>query len=259
MKRIVITGGPCGGKSTILDVLQDEFKGKIQVVPEVATMLLSGFPMPNETYPWTEEWQALLQASVLPVQMSMETAHAHRAKVLGCELLVCDRGILDGASYTPGGLDAFCSIHNIDADKALARYDAVIHLESLATSDPEEYQRKRGTNSARFEGVERAQVLEHGVLDAWKYHPQRLILRGETHILAKIQKVTGFVREFIALSSGRQPLRRPFLFALTSTPFPGDMVSIYETPGHRRRRLHWHKLRLSCLTETPGGRDYRAR
>ncbi len=41
-KRIVLTGGPGGGKTTALDLIRREFAGKIASVPEAATMIFSG-------------------------------------------------------------------------------------------------------------------------------------------------------------------------------------------------------------------------
>ena len=41
-KRIVLTGGPGGGKTTAIDLLRREFSKQIVVVPESATMLFSG-------------------------------------------------------------------------------------------------------------------------------------------------------------------------------------------------------------------------
>ena len=42
---VVLTGGPCGGKSSALEVLSDELSGRgvdVYSVPEVPTILLSG-------------------------------------------------------------------------------------------------------------------------------------------------------------------------------------------------------------------------
>ena len=41
-KRIVLTGGPGGGKTTAIDLLRREFSKQIVVVPESATMLFGG-------------------------------------------------------------------------------------------------------------------------------------------------------------------------------------------------------------------------
>jgi hypothetical protein len=48
MLKIVITGGPCAGKSSIISMLKEEFD-EVITVPEAATLLLSGgFPMPGK-------------------------------------------------------------------------------------------------------------------------------------------------------------------------------------------------------------------
>ena len=39
MKRIVLTGGPCSGKSTVQKALRQEFLEQIVLVPEAATLL----------------------------------------------------------------------------------------------------------------------------------------------------------------------------------------------------------------------------
>ena len=45
MKKIVLTGGPSGGKTTALSILKETFGGKIALVQEAATLIYSGgFP-----------------------------------------------------------------------------------------------------------------------------------------------------------------------------------------------------------------------
>lgn len=196
MKKIVITGGPCGGKTTCLKALQEEFMDKIIFVPEVATILLGGgFPLPGKHLEWSEKWQATFQASILPLQVSFEDAFELVAQSNGNQLMICDRGILDGAAYTPGGLEEFSLRYNLDINKAIARYTAVIHLESLATSDPERYG-KTG-NDSRFESFERAQEIEHATRATWIRHNRHLFINGQQEIKDKISKVIDIVRYLI--------------------------------------------------------------
>ena len=146
MKTLVMTGGPCSGKTTVLAALREEFRDRIVLVPEVATVLLEGgFPIPGKHLEWSEEWQAAFQSAVLPLQTSME--NAYRLVAGTDKLVICDRGVLDGAAYTPGGVEEFCSRYGVDKEAALARYTAVIHLESLAVSEPSLYG-KAGTRAA---------------------------------------------------------------------------------------------------------------
>lgn len=200
MKKIVLTGGPCSGKTTVLRALRDEFAGII-IVPEVATLLLEGgFPVPGKHLPWSEEWQASFQAAVLPLQHSLEDTHRLMAVGNGCQLVICDRGVLDGAAYTPGGVPEFSRRYGVDHTLALARYESVIHLESLATAEPEKY--GKAGNDSRFEPLERAQELERATRAAWDAHSRHLVLDGRRGIEGKISQVIGIVRFLLAEKGG---------------------------------------------------------
>jgi len=197
MKKIVLTGGPCSGKTTVIRALQEEFGESIVLVPEVATILLgNGFPNPGKDLPWSEEWQAALQGSVLPLQCNIEDAYALVAKNRNCGVMVCDRGLLDGAAYTPGGLETFTHLYGVDEVEALSRYTAVIHLESVATADPSKY--GKTDNESRFEPLERAVEIEQAVRLAWKGHLRHLIINGRRGIEGKIAECIGIVRFLLA-------------------------------------------------------------
>ncbi len=197
MKKIVVTGGPCGGKSTVLSALREEFVGRVVLVPEVATMLLgSGFPVPGRDLPWSLEWQSAFQAAVLPLQRSIEDALELKAAADGTSVLVCDRGELDGAAYTPGGVPEFCTRFGVNGELALARYSAIIHLESLATADPLKY--GKAGNDNRFEPLEKAVELENATRAAWAAHPRHLVIEGRRGIEGKISEVIGIIRFILA-------------------------------------------------------------
>lgn len=200
IRKIVLTGGPCAGKSTILQALREEFGDRVVLVPEAATILLAGgFPVPGRDLEWSGEWQAAFQPAVLALQSALERSHA----LLAGEregVLVCDRGILDGAAYTDGGLETFCVLYGLDEDEAHARYETVIHLESLATSHPERY----GTegNVSRYESLPRAQELEHAIRAVWRNHPRRIAIGGERGMEGKIADVIAVVRDALVSSGG---------------------------------------------------------
>lgn len=196
MKKVVLTGGPCAGKTTVLEVLRQEFAGQALVVPEVATMLLSGgFPVPGKDIAWSPDWQAAFQSAVLPVQIQLEVAYELRAAEQGAGLLICDRGRLDGAAYTPGGLVEFCRRYGVDVAEAFAAYAAVLHLESVAVGDPDFY--GKANNSARFEDMEAARALELATRGAWVGHPSWTLVSCAGGIEGKIRAVCGAARRLL--------------------------------------------------------------
>lgn len=197
MKSAVITGGPCSGKTTICNAIKEEFGEEAIPAPEVATMLLSsGFPVPGRDLPWSQDWQDAFQGAVLPVQTSIENAFKLKANGAQRRILICDRGVLDGAAYTQGGLEEFCKRYNVDLQASLRRYSAVIHLESLATADPGKYG-KTGNNN-RFEPLERAQELELATQQVWKSHPRHIMITGKRGIEGKMSEVFGIIRFLLA-------------------------------------------------------------
>jgi predicted ATPase len=197
MRKVVLTGGPCSGKSSVQRALREEFGTVIVLVPEAATLLLGGgFPMPGKDLPWSPQWQAAFQGAVLPLQRSLEESCLLVARGQGARLLVCDRGLLDGAAYTPGGVEVFCRTFGIDLSEALSRYEAVLHLESLAIADPPRY--GPAGNAQRFEALEEAVRLEAATRAAWEGHPRRLIFDGRGGVEMKIAAVIDFLRGLLA-------------------------------------------------------------
>ena len=94
--RIVLTGGPGGGKTTAADLLRREFANRVALVPETATMLfLGGFPRVAEP-----DAVRSAQTAIFHVQRNLEDVQA--ARYPG-QILLCDRGTVDGAAYWPDG------------------------------------------------------------------------------------------------------------------------------------------------------------
>ncbi len=189
--KIVLTGGPCAGKSTTLEALKQKFNGRLLVVPEVATILLSGgFPIPGQHVTHSQEWQSAFQTAVCTTQVSLEQAYELVACEKGINILVCDRGQLDGAAYTPGGIKEFCKLYKINEAQAHKRYKAVIHLESVATANSQLY--GKAGNENRYETLDEAESLEHRTRAAWKNHTNWYFVPGNSGIDDVIKGATSF-------------------------------------------------------------------
>lgn len=197
MRRIVITGGPCSGKTSCLKAVQEHCGDHVAIVPEVATILLQGgFPRPTVAVAnWPTGYHQLLQKAVLDLQHSLEDACQLLAQQANKTILVCDRGVLDGAAYWPDGLEAYLKHFNLCLRTTHTQYDAVVHLESLATAMPELF----GTmnNPHRYESLAEAQEREHATCQAWQNHPLRLFIPGNQPLDTKVRQVLTLVRSFL--------------------------------------------------------------
>lgn len=124
--KIVLTGGPASGKTTVANSLQN--KGFV-VVPEV-----SRFVMERGLYPrvgaWTPEWQLGFQEFIAKIQRAVEKSYRD-------EPLILDQGIYDSIGYmmtlfpnlAPEQILGFLS-EVLNGD--LPRYDAALILETIA-------------------------------------------------------------------------------------------------------------------------------
>ncbi|OFW83541.1 MAG: hypothetical protein A2018_03645 [Alphaproteobacteria bacterium GWF2_58_20] len=203
MQKIVLTGGPCAGKSTVLQALKQRYGNKVMVVPEAATMLMgSGFPMPGRDLPWSPAWQECLQKAICSLQCALEDACMLAARENGAEILVCDRGLLDGAAYTEGGLPAFQEKFGLDTAAAHARYARIVHLESVAVCAPHLY--GTASNQVRFESVEEAAALDAKTRAAWQGHPAWQQVSGAGGMDRVVENVFRLVDAMLA-----KPVKRP--------------------------------------------------
>lgn len=174
MKRVVITGGPAGGKSTVIRYLTERHSPNMAFVPEAATLLLSGgFPAPDATYPWSESWQRNFQEVVAATQVSLEQTYSQRAIQAHKQLLICDRGLVDGAAYLHGGIRELSNITQQEPSNMFDRYDLVIHL---TTSAKQSTGYQKHTNPHRFEKAAQAIALDTRTYEAWQNHPNLHVL-----------------------------------------------------------------------------------
>lgn len=182
-KRIVLTGGPCAGKTTCLRELGRLHGSHVILVPEASTLLLSGNippPMGHGDWPKTiqggERWRRAFQAQILATQLHLEKTMEALAEEAGALAIICDRGLLDGAAYWPEGLEDFLSHFGLDLDQIHNRYDLVIQLESVVVANQDRFDREN--NPTRFEGSEEALLRERLSQSVWASHPNRLFIES---------------------------------------------------------------------------------
>lgn len=180
---IVLTGGPCAGKTTLVDLVERSFSKKLVSLPEAATLLYSG-GFPRFSPP---EAMRAAQRAIFRVQHELEAAylaqHSERA-------LVMDRGTVDGAAYWPDGEDAFFQSFGTTLEKEFQRYSSVIYLESAAEED---YLRHQDKNPSRTENWAEAKKLDVKTLQLWQRHPKFTLVASNRSFESKIQEVLALI------------------------------------------------------------------
>lgn len=173
--RIVLTGGPGGGKTTAVDLFRREIGDRVVVVPESATMLFSGgFPRSSLLHA-----AAATQEAIYHVQRKLEDV---QSALYPDRILLCDRGTIDGAAYVPESPHRFFASLETTFEAELARYDAVIFFESAAVGGLT----IEGGNPVRNESLAQAVELDARLRELWMYHPRFVLVRHDASFLKKI-------------------------------------------------------------------------
>lgn len=146
------------------------------------------------------QWQASFQRAILALQRECELAHSLAASSQGVSLVVCDRGTLDGAAYTPGGVAAFCALHDLNVQEELGRYDAVVHLQSLACVDTASFARASGAD-VRYEPAHEAARLDARTWEAWQQHPHHVQVPCSPDLDIKYAAVASTIDELLAAAT----------------------------------------------------------
>lgn len=173
--KIVVTGGPGGGKTTALDFFQREFRQLARVVPESATALFkAGIQRSSEYHMVTR-----IQRAIYHQQVTMER---NFSEVYPQEILVCDRGTLDGLAYWPGSREEFFESVHSSLEKELSRYQAVIFFETAAVSTSN----FSTNNPYRIENQIEAIKLDKKLQEIWSQHPHFSFIPTSESFLKKI-------------------------------------------------------------------------
>ena len=207
--KIVITGGPCAGKTTGLSWIQNAFGSRgyrVLFVPETASELIGG-----GVAPWTCGSNLDYQKCQVSLQLEKEKVFLRAAESMRDEkiLIVCDRGLLDNKAYmTETEFQAVLAALGLDEVALRDDYDAVFHLVTAAHGAEEFY--TLANNQARTETPEQARELDDRLIAAWTGHPHLRVVGNETDFENKMKKL---IAEISALLGEPEPfeIERKFL------------------------------------------------
>lgn len=194
--KIVITGGPCAGKTTALSWIQNAFtaKGyKVLFVPETASELIGG-----GLAPWTVIHNVDYQKCQMKLQLEKERIFEQGARHMSDEklLIVCDRGAIDNRAYmTDSEFAQVLRMVHRDETELRDSYDAVFFLETAAKGKEAFY--TLANNVARTETPEQAVELDNRLIAAWTGHPHLRVIGNETDFDQKMHRLISEISAFL--------------------------------------------------------------
>jgi len=100
VKLVVLTGGPGGGKTAVLEIARKHFCEHVVVLPEAATILFGGgFPRGVSAAA-----RRAAQRAIFRIQIELETMAIEEGRAA---VVLCDRGTIDGIAYWPDEPEGF--------------------------------------------------------------------------------------------------------------------------------------------------------
>lgn len=198
IKRIVLTGGPGSGKTSVLEKIDQVFTGqgyKVIIIDETASYLINhGIrPFGNGAVDLVD-----FQELVMRMQLAKEEIFDRAVEMLPNEkvLVVYDRGTIDNRAYINEQEfeEVLARLNHVkDISELMNKYDLVINLVSREDFYTTE------NNKARSEDVISALNLGKKTLKVWLGHPQVKIVLPKDKLEDKIKEVLNEINKILNL------------------------------------------------------------
>jgi predicted ATPase len=219
--RVVLTGGPCAGKTSALAFVSDHFRSlgwKVYIVQEAATIFLGGGIAPREI---TTEQVPVVQKSIVKLMMCLEDSYRDlvfasmkksppekpgsnlretlRLSVddLGDKgdncLVISDRGVMDASVYCDQEVwqQVLTDLGLSEVDVKDLRYDCIIHLVTAAQGAEPFY--TLASNAVRIETIDEARAIDQRTMKAWIGHPYFTVVDNSTGFKEKVVRAVSAI------------------------------------------------------------------
>ena len=201
--KVVLTGGPCGGKTTGQSRMCTFFEGlgwKVFRVAETASILLSG----------GVEWSNLapqdafkFQENLLKTMIQVENTFFALAECCDRDcLVICDRGTMDASAFI--SKDDWQKLLKDNGwnsvDMRDTRYNQIIHAVSAAKGAEDFYTVEN--HSCRTENFQVARLLDDRAAEAWVGHPYLDVIDNTTDFDTKMSRIISAVCQRMNIDTG---------------------------------------------------------
>ena len=183
-RLIVLTGGPGGGKTAVLEMAKKTLDEKTVVLPEAASIIFGGgfWRLPSLSA------RTAAQRAIFYIQRELETLVCDEDN-WKCGL--CDRGTLDGLAYWPVEERKFWEMSNSTLEIELSRYYAVIHMRT-----PNDQNGYNFVNSLRTENAAESKIIDDKIGSIWNKHPRYVEVSSTKTFLEKAGIALNHINKF---------------------------------------------------------------
>ncbi len=194
IKKIVLTGGPCAGKTTAMVRIIEHFTSlgfKVFTIPEIPTI----FSQAGMNY-LTDNKGLFYEGEKATLELQLGFEDRFMRMAAECHeptIVVCDRGAMDISAYMqPEMWEEITAAVGTSTQELRQRYDAVLHLVSAADGAEQFY--TTATNAVRYEqmneeGLRMARELDKKVIKAWTGHPHLRVINNHEDFNKKLNRV----------------------------------------------------------------------
>ena len=227
--NIVLTGGPCAGKTTALAKIIHYFTYRgyaVYAQPEAATLFNQAgvnFLTADKSLFFESEKQ------LLSFQLQTEDCFRKMAEKAGKPaIIVYDRGVMDVAAYMNTDLwQALLDEMGLnEVDVRDKRYDAVLHLCTAAKGAEKFYTCEN--NSSRTENIETAVMLDDKIIKAWTGHPHLRVIPNTSTFEDKLNNVIAEISSVLGIPEPVETERKFLVDVVGDIPDSREM-DIFQT------------------------------
>jgi thymidylate kinase/CYTH domain-containing protein len=226
VSMIVLTGGPCSGKSSSLAYLTEKLSDQgfmVFVIPETATLITDSGIDRRKMH--KSRQVAMYEEAILDLQLAFEETYRSTAEKIFPDkkkVILLDRGIMDIRAFVSEADFAGMLLKRDLREVALRdRYTGIIHLVTAADGARKFYTGEN--NTARIETPEESIVLDRKIQESWLGHPRLRIIDNSTDFQGKIMRTFEAISVFLGLPA---PLYGQERFLVKN-------ISLKQLPVHR--------------------------
>ena len=224
--KIVLTGGPCAGKTTALSFIEKELEKhgiRVLLLKEQATKLILSGKTPQNMGCY--EFHKLLFKNQLDEERNLTDLAENMSdeKVV----ILLDRGLLDNKAFvTQSDFDRYSSLYGANEDLIRNSYDAVFHLVTSANGAEQHYTLEN--NEARTESIEEAKDLDEEIISVWTGTPHLRIIDNSTPFEEKLNRLKKEIFSFLGIPKPFE-IERKFLIQYPDINFLDNMKTCRKT------------------------------